>query len=199
MQKKGLELSLTVLVLIIITIIIFIGGIAMVWKFFAEAEEIKGGIEKSTQEQIEALLREGNEIVAIPINTKHVQIGKDAMFGLGIRNILGRQNFFIRLDFAGIYDKKGKTLEVGQDEFHLEQEWLGNFQDQGPIDIDKNTYEVVPIRIRAANTISAGQNTPKGAIVVFNVCVHAGNPVPECVLGDPSIYDKIHQVFIETK
>lgn len=199
MDKRGLELPLTVMVLIIISIIIFIGGIAMVWRFFAEAEEIKGGIEKSTQEQIEALLRQGNEIVAIPINTKHVQVGKEAMFGLGIRNILERQNFFIRIDFAGVYDRKGKTLEVGYHETYLEQEWLGNFQDQGPIDIDKNKYEVVPIRIRAANTISAGQNTPKGAVVVFNVCVHAGNPAPDCVLGDPSIYDKIHQVFIETR
>ncbi len=199
MHKKGMELSLTVLVLIIISIIIFIGGIAMVWKFFASAEEIKGGIERSTEQQIEALLREGNEIVAIPVNTRQVQVGKEAVFALGVRNIRERQNFFIRTDFAGIYDKKGKTLEVGYDEAYIEQNWLGGFQDQGPIDLDKNKYEVVPLRLKAANAISQGQQTPKNAVVVFNVCVHAAKPATECVIGDPSVYDKIHQVFIETR
>lgn len=198
MDRKGLELSLTVLVLIILTIIIFIGGITMVWKFFAEAEEIQVGIEQNTQRQIEALLREGNELVALPVNTKKVATGKETAFGLGIKNIYETQGFFVRMDFAGIYDTKGKTANVGYDTDYVEQQWLGAFQEQGPITIARNKFELVPLSVRAATTVSQGQPTPKGMIVAFNVCVFPGNPGGECEIGNPAVYDKIRQIFIET-
>ncbi len=199
MDRKGLELSMTIIVTIIISIIIFIGGISMVWKFFASAEEIKGGIEKQTQNQIEALLRQGTEIVAIPINTKQVQTGREATFGLGIRNIEGdKTGFYILISFAGIYDKSGKTIDIGEKE-QIERNWLGNFKEQGPIYIDKNKYEILPLSISAAATVGDGQATPRGATVVFNVCVCAGIECgSECARGAP-VYDKIRQIFIEIK
>ncbi len=198
MNRKGLELSLTVLVLIILTIIIFIGGISLIWKFFAGAEEIQAGIEQNTQQQIEALLREGNELVVLPINTKKVAAGKEATFGLGIKNIHETQGYFVRMDFAGIYDSKGKTANTGYDTDYVEQEWLGAFQEQGPINVARNKFELVPLRVRAATTVSQGQPTPKGMIVAFNVCVFPGNTGGECEIGNPAVYDKIRQVFIET-
>lgn len=198
--KKGLELSLTVIVLIILSIIIFIGGITLVWRFFAGAEEIKGGIEMQTKQQIESLLRQGNELVAIPINTKNVPVGSEATFGLGIRNILETQGFFVRLDFAGLYDQKGKEVQTGYDQDYIEQNWLGGFKEQGPIMIKRNSFEIVPVRIRTASTISPGQPTPRGTIAVFNVCVFSGTYVTgtPCELNAP-VYDKIKQVFIEAR
>jgi hypothetical protein len=200
MRKRGLELSLTVLVLIILTIIIFISGIALVWRFFASAEEIKDGIEQSTKEQIETLLRQGNELVAIPINTKAVTPGNEAVFGLGIRNIDAAQDFHILTDFAGIYDTRGKALQVGYDEAHITDTWLGTFREQGPVPIERNKYEVVPLRVRAGETISAGQPTPRNAIAAFNVCVFNSQPLPDakCVIGQ-TVYDNIHQIFVEIK
>lgn len=197
--KKGMELSLTVIVLIILTIIIFIGGIALVWKFFGAAEDIKGGIEMSTQQQIEALLRQGNELVAIPVNTKTVTTNKEVVFGLGVRNIKDAQNFFVRLDFVGLYDRQGQVVDsVTPDEAYLEQEWLGNFKEQGPVSIARNKYEIIPLRVRAASTVADGQQTPRGALAVFNVCVCENNPCGDCVAGSP-VYDKIRQVFVEIK
>jgi hypothetical protein len=198
-NKRGLELSLTVIVLIILTIIIFIGGVALVWKFFAGAEEIKAGIELQTKQQIEALLREGTALVAIPVNTKQVRLGKETTFGLGIRNIQETQGFFVRMDFAGIYDQKGRAAQVGYDTAYIEQHWLGGFQEQGPFSIGRNKYEIIPLRVRVATAISEGQPTPKGMLVVFNVCVFAGNPGGECEVGNPGVYDKIHQVFVNVR
>ncbi len=199
MNKKGLELSMTVIVLIILSILIFIGGITMVWKFFAGAEEIKGGIEKQTQDQIEALLRQGTEIVAIPINTKQVAVGKEAVFGLGIRNIeADEQGFYVGITFSGIYDEAGKEM-VGEKDY-IEQNWLGSFKEQGPIFIDKNKYEILPLRIRAAMLVGDNQNTPKSATIVFNVCVFRTENAGECIPENrANIYNKIRQVFIQTK
>ncbi len=201
-NKKGMELSLTVIVLIILSIIIFMGGIALVWKFFAGAEELKAGIELKTKEQIEALLRQGTDLVAIPVNTKILPIGKEAMFGLGVRSTLqGKHDFFVQLAFDGIYTKRGKTLPgIAVDPSlaaHIEQVWLGGFKEQGPIAIEHNAFEVIPLRVRAGRTINEGLPTPKGAIVVFNVCVCADNPCGECELNTP-VYEKIKQVSIET-
>jgi hypothetical protein len=201
MDKKGLELSMTVIVTLILSVMIFIGGITMVWKFFASAEDIKGGIEKQTQDQIEAMLRQGTDIVAIPINTKQVATGKEAVFGLGIKNVGEDQGFYVALSFSGIYDKGGQPLGIGTKEY-IEQYWLGGFKKQGPINIQRNKYDTVPLRIRAATSIDNGQTTPKQAMVVFNVCILNPDPGDDfnCELGIPpgALYDKIRQVTIET-
>jgi hypothetical protein len=202
MNKRGMELSLTVLVLIILSIIIFIGGIALVWKFFAGAEEIKGGIEKNTKDQIEALLRSGNEIVAIPINTQKVVPGREAVFGLGIRNIKPQDtSFFVRIDFAGIYDAKGKQLQVGYDESYIEQNWLGAFQESEAVDIARNQFETVPLRVRAGPNLDAyGTSPPKGTLVAFNVCVFADQPLGDCTPENrENAYDKMRQVIVDIR
>lgn len=204
MDKRGLELSLTVIVLIILSIIIFIGGISLVWKFFAGAEEIKGGIEMQTKQQIESLLRQGNELVAIPINTKKAPVGSETTFGLGIRNIIAEQGFYIQIDAAEppLYDQKGKEIQgVSASTEFIEENWLGGFREQGPIMIKQNQYELVPLRIRAASSVDFQSPTPRGSIVVFNVCVFAGQAGGECVIQNAgATYDKkIHQLFIEVR
>lgn len=195
MNKKGMELSLTVIVLIIISIIIFIGGMSMVWKFFRSAEEIKAGIDQQTKGQIEALLREGNDIVAIPINTQQVQLGRDATYGLGIRNIRPQPTmFFIQLNLAGVFDQKGKALPYDKDA--IEKAWLGNFQSYENINIAHNKYEIVPLAVRAAH----GANVAKGSLVVFNVCVctDVAETCGECTANTP-VYDKVHQIFVDVR
>lgn len=202
-NKKGMELSLTVLVLIILTIIIFIGGIAFVWKLFAGAEEIKAGIDLSTQRQIEALLRDSNELIAIPINTKSTNPGKEVTFGLGIKNIQSTRGYFVFMSFSDLYDLQGKRIEAG-DKAHIEERWLGGFQRQGPIEVAKNKDAVVPLRIRAATTVAEGQATPRNAIAAFNVCVSDAELAEgtDCAPGIPpeTLYgNKIRQVFVEIR
>lgn len=201
MDKKGLELSMTVIVTIIISVLIFIGGLTMVWKFFGSTTEIQGAIDQNTKNQIEALLRDSNDLVAIPINSQQVRAGKEATFGLGIRNIQETQAFYVRIDFAGLYDTKGQKIEgITPDDTYVNEQWLGNFQEQGPINIAKNKFEIVPLRVRAAAMISDTEQTPRNSMAVFNVCVFAGNPGGECALSNKmNVYDKIRQVIVEVK
>jgi len=205
MHKKGMELSLTVLILIILSIIIFIGGMSLLWKFFQGAESIKGGIDMQTKNQIESLLREGNELVAIPVNTQTAAVGKELAYGLGIRNIQETQGFTVKLNFAGVFDQQGKRLEIGYNTEAVENAWLGNYQLQGPIMIARNAYEFVPLHVRVAPSVD-GTQMPHNTLAVFYVCVFAGN-VPEnandCDPKNPdtvaAVYDKIHQIFVNVQ
>ncbi len=200
-DKKGLELSLTVIVVIIISIIVFIGGITFAWKMFKGAEEIKAGIDKQTRDQIEAMLREGTELVAIPINTKSASLGSDATFWLGIRNIHQDQEFYVRIDFEGIYDINGKKLDVFPDPEFVEKEWLGGFQEIGPTTIARNKYETIPLRVKAGAMISPTEQTPRNSIAIFNVCVFPNNPGGECEPANKinTYNDQINQVFVEIR
>jgi hypothetical protein len=202
MDRKGLELSMTIIVLLIISVIVFIGSITLVWKLFAGAEEIKAGIDLQTKNQIEALLRSGNELVTIPVNTQQASVGQEKAFGLGIRNIAeDERGYYVLLGFSNIYDRAGKPLS-GADKEYVESRWLGNFISEGPIYIARNKYEIVPLRVRTDTRIGENQPTPKGSIVVFNVCVFDTPLQDQTVCNADArsvVYDKIKQVFIEIK
>jgi len=199
-----MELSLTVLVLIILSILIFIGAISLVWKFFAGAEDIKAGIDLQTEQQINALLRGGNELVAIPVNTKSVAIGREAVYGVGIRNLGDERDFHVWLNFEDMYDRAGKRAGVGYSREYIEQYWLGSFQTLGPVLIAKHQYEIIEPRIRVAPMVAEDAATPKNVIAAFNVCVSDQLPetVGPCTLDTPTdlLYGKkIRQVYVETK
>jgi hypothetical protein len=197
MNKKGLELPINMIVLLIISIIIFIGGIALVWKMFGGAGEIQSGIDLQTKSQIEAMLRDSNEIVAIPINKKTADLGKDSTFGLGIRNInTDERGFSVVIGFSGIYDRAGKQIDIGSKDY-IESKWLGSFKTQEQIYIKPKKYETIQLRVRAGTQVDDGVSTPRGATAVFNVCVFDAEP-SECVLQAP-VYDKIYQIMLEVR
>ena len=201
--KKGIELSMTVIVLLIISIIIFIGGITLLWKVFGGAETIKQGLDQQTQTQIQSLLREGNDIVAIPINTLQVVPGKPALFGLGIRNIKPQpKTFSVLLGSAGVYDRQGKPIASSKE--YLEENWLGNFKTIGNINLAHNQDVTIPLHVRTTPYIDSYDNRPpKGSLVVFNVCVLEDTelPPPEavCDAKNPAAYGGVHQIFVEIK
>jgi hypothetical protein len=199
MDRKGLELSMTIIVLLIISIIIFIGGIAMVWKMFGAAEEIKGGIDLQTKSQLESLLSSGNEVVALPINTKQVAYGKEATFGLGIRNIEADQTGFnVMIALSGMYDAKQQPIGNADPAF-VEANWLGTFRNQNDIYIGKNKFVVLPLYVKAGTMIADNVPTPRGITAVFNVCVCAATECGECTPNNPAIYGKIRQIFLQVK
>ena len=67
--------------------------------------------------------------------------------------------------------------------------------------IKQGQFEIVPLRVRVASSVDIQSPTPRGSIVVFNVCVFAGQAGGECVIQNAgATYDgRIHQVFIEVR
>ena len=176
-NKKGFELSATVIVLLIITIIIFTSSLFFVKKFFTEAEELKTEIERSTQEQIESLLRSGN-VVAIPLNKKTIKRGNDEIFGLGIRNVGADKKFWVSTSFYKAFGIDGKT-PIPANKWYIDENWLLYFE--GPYNLRSNELKLVPVSIKVGN--AADYNVPTQAgTYVFNVCVFTGDSYMDCDL-----------------
>ncbi|MBD3303721.1 hypothetical protein GF343_01125 [Candidatus Woesearchaeota archaeon] len=200
-NKKGFELSATVIVLLVITIVIFMGSLFFLKKFFSGAEEIKGEIERSTQEQIENLLRSG-DLVAIPINKKTVKKGNGAVFGLGIRNVGAQKTFTVVSGFHKAFEIDGKT-EIPADPWYINDNWL--LYSEGPYRLDSNELKLVPVSVTAGHAIDdLGTSTETGTYI-FNVCVFKGDVAIDCdleafsTMGFPDeLYSKkVYQMLVE--
>lgn len=201
MRKKGLELSATVIVLLVITIVIFIGSLFFLKQFFAGAEEIKGEIERSTQEHIENLLRSG-DLVAIPLNKKIIKKGNGAVFGLGIRNIGANKEFTVVANFHKAFDIDGRT-EIPADQFYINDNWM--LYSEGPYRLASNELKLVPVSITVGHAIDDYGSSVKAGTYIFNVCVFTGGFVMDCDLeafrsaGIPDeLYSrKAYQILVE--
>lgn len=202
MNKKGFELSATIIVLIIITIVIFIGSLYFLKTFFTGAEQIKGEIEHSTQERIESLLRSG-DLVAIPLNKKVIKKGTGEAFGLGIRNVGADKSFTVVTNFHKAFGPDGKTPIVDADPFFIAENWL--LYSEGPYRLRSNELKLIPISITVGNAIDYSGTSTKPGTYVFNVCVFKGTDMYECdvetfkTIGFPDeLYNsKVYQMLVE--
>lgn len=198
--KKAFELSATIIVLLVISIVIFAGGIILVKKLFSGAEEIKGEIERSTQEQIESLLR-GGGIVAIPLNKKEVPRGKGNVFGLGIRNVGSEGEFWVAVKFYKAVLPDEKT-PIAVDDDYINEHWI--LYSEEPFSLAPNKFKLVPIALSVGNSVDAIGTLTSAGTYLFNVCVFKGQQ-DECSLdafsttGFPDhLYSKkVYQILVE--
>lgn len=194
MNKRGIEFSVGFLVGLIIAILIFSLSLYFVFKWFGEAEELKGDIDKQTQERIMSTLKTGNQQVGIPISVAEVKKGQMATFGLGVRNIGSEAEFSATINFAGAYDEKGNQMAVDDD--YIDTNWLGNLQTINMFTLKKNEMQIIPILVRASAQMAQGTSTQKGDYV-FNVCVWQGL-AQECSLSkrNEAFTQKIYQITV---
>ena len=203
-NKKGIELSIGMIVVLILSILIFALSVYLVFKWFKGAEFIKAEIDKQTEEQITAALRAGNTLVAIPVAVRPAKKGDAVNFGLGIKNVGQEGDFSAALSFAGAYATNGNPIIV--DEEYMNKNWLGNFNVVETFHLKKNEQKLMPIQVRAYQAIQEGVLTPKGDYV-FNVCVYDkplqdGMPWAECSVAQYNIAassyytGKIYQVTV---
>lgn len=88
MNKKGaIGLSINVLVIIIISLVVLGLGISMLYGFIGGAKKIKGQLDSRTDSELERLLTDQGQQVALPLHTTSIFRGDSHVFGLGILNI----------------------------------------------------------------------------------------------------------------
>ena len=159
-KKAGIELSLGFIIFLILGLIVFTGMLALANKFFAKTNEIQANLDSQTDAQIENLLDTGEKVI-IPVTRKVGNKGDVLVFGLGIRNDLGREELF------GV---RVKCNPVGG---ACDNSWIqmfdGNTPTGGPlagwvvikkgtrfgIDIDNNDKVKIPIGIKVPNTAAS--------------------------------------------
>lgn len=92
-MKKGMELSINMLVVIILGIFILSAGFIFLNKIVNTNEELLKSIDQDTQTKIENSLSRG-ELVAIPNNVRNARFKVPEYFGIGIKNKLTREYEF---------------------------------------------------------------------------------------------------------
>lgn len=202
--KKGLEISIGMVVVFILSIIIFSMSVYLVFKWFGGAEQLKAEIDKQTEEQIVAALKTGNALVAIPIAVRQTEKGDAVNFGLGVKNVGQDGEFSAAVSFSGAFLPDGNPIYV--DEIYVNKNWLGNFNIIDTFRLRKNEQKLTPIQIRAYPTITEAAATTKGDYI-FNICVYDkplqnNQPWAECsarqygIAANSFYTSKIYQVTV---
>ena len=181
-SKKALELSINFLVVVILGLAMLSMGIIAFNKFFKGAESIKQRYDAQTESQLEALLSSG-EKVAIPFTKKNVIAGESAIFGIGILNILGKEQLFV--------------VDVRCDEFiprnSNNPESCNSFDKNilytSDHTLKNNEEQKLPIAV--STTKSDKQGT-----YILNVCICEGR----CVCNGPpypgNLYQDLHKLYL---
>ena len=178
MNKRGIALSINFLVVIIISLVVFGSGIAFLYKLMGSAEEFKGSLDSKTADQLNRLLVDQGQKVALPRQSVHTEPGKITSFGIGILNIQELKygtKFTIKIEPSVAVDKNNKPLTLPG------KEWL--LFNAGPYVIKENEHKSVPIGISIPKT------TKKGTYI-FNAKILDGNG---------KIYDNIKKFNVVVK
>ena len=117
-NKKGaIGLSINTLVVVIISIVILAGGMAFLYKLIGGAEDIKTQIDQKTDQQLESLLVNQGQQVALPLHVATVERGDNHVFGIGILNINPNINSFkIEITLSKLVDPSGKETSLTDSE-----------------------------------------------------------------------------------
>lgn len=205
MNKKAMEFSIGMIVGLILSILIFSMSLYFVFKWFGSAEELKGEIDRQTQQQIMSALKTGNQLVAMPISIQEGKRGSAVTFGVGVRNIAAEDDFSMAVSFSGAFTPDGKVIPV--EKTYIDQKWLGTSATVDTFTLKKNEEKLIPILLKADVSTAPGVSAQKGDYV-FNLCVYKqplrsdGQPYAECsknqfqINSDAFYTKKIYQIVI---
>ncbi|MBI1969913.1 hypothetical protein HYS48_04430 [Candidatus Woesearchaeota archaeon] len=87
-NKRGIELSLHLLVIFIISIILFAFGMVFARNFLKSSEELIEMTQEDIDKRMQALSCSGAEIVCLDLGSKELERGEQHIFGLNIVNAL---------------------------------------------------------------------------------------------------------------
>lgn len=179
-SKKGIELSITFIVILIITVLLLVFSLYLLGIIGYGAASVGEQLDRTTQARIEALLKQENAIVAVPFNVKDVDVGEFALFGVGIKNIGNDSTFGMIVRFDGAYSPDGRTLAV--DDNYVNERWVGTSKESTPLPLRRNEYRSLGFTLKVDDRVAQQQSTPAGDYV-FNVCVYrVGDDKPSCLV-----------------
>ncbi len=172
-QKKGvLGLSMETLVVVIISLVVLMGGIALMYKWVYGAESLKSSIDEQTNAELDRLLVEQGKQVALPRNVADVSRGENHIFGLGILNIGEKNNFWVEIyPPEEIADTSGNIVGVTVDQ----TEWLLFDGNSFPLEQGQSAKQFINVMV--PKDASLGQ-------YIFSVKVKYQNDVEQKQYGN---------------
>ena len=182
MGTKGMEMSINFLVVVILGLAMLSMGVLTFTKFFKGAATIKEKYDSQTDAQLDALLSSGDR-VAVPFPKKSTVAGDTAVFGIGILNILGKEQLFVVDVKCDEFIPRGKTdpeacSSIDKNIIFTSDHTLKN-----------NEQQKQPIAV-------ASQRSDRQGTYIINVCVCEGR----CICNGPpypgNMYHDLHKIYL---
>lgn len=128
-KKAALELPVNMLVVVIISIVILASGITLMYKFIDSAGDFKAKIDAKTDAELERLLVDQGQKVALPLYTATVERGGTHVFGIGILNIIEEtMQFRVEVELSKVVDVQEQDITASVDKAAVEQWLLYDFE-----------------------------------------------------------------------
>lgn len=166
MNNKGLQLSMSVVVLLVISIVIFTYSVYFLYNIIKINPVVEERIDLQTKQAIEQMLFQENELVAIPFHSKEAVVGDTVIFWMGVRNVgSNEESFTVTTTFEGAFTKDYKKLDVDES---IVNSWVrkGNFNIGS---LSAKEYKKVPLAITVGELLGSKPTLPGSYI--FKVCV----------------------------
>ncbi|PIN81136.1 hypothetical protein COV11_02570 [Candidatus Woesearchaeota archaeon CG10_big_fil_rev_8_21_14_0_10_30_7] len=165
--KKGIQLSINVLVLMIISIVIFSFSMYFLYKYIPTSTPEE--LDVMTQQAIERMIFQDNKLVAIPYNSKPARIGETVLFGLGVRNVFNdAREFEVQLEFSKAFSYN--MQELTNVDSRTMQKWLGTNVNLNLGKLNAKELKKEPLGITVGEYIKQGELTKPG-IYFFTIKV----------------------------
>lgn len=154
-NKKGVvSLSINVLVIIIISLVILGLGVSLLFKFIGTSVDVKTDLDERTSQQIESLLVDKGQIVALPLHVKTVFPGSQPIFGIGVLNINDLDEFTLQTSLSTYIDEQGKG-QTSPELITKAQDWL--LYSPAPFTVKQNENEKLSILVNVPKDAPPGQ------------------------------------------
>ena len=163
-KKAAIGLSINTLVVVIISLVILGSGITMLYKFIGGAEDIKGQLDSKTNEELERLLVNQGERVALPLNS--ITIPKDE------GHVFGKADFNIVVGLSKFINSNDEIVDIKPNEETEILDWL--LYNDEPTTIAENEHHKESIMVNVPNTAVDGRYIFK-AQVFMNGAESYGN------------------------
>ncbi|PIN74369.1 hypothetical protein COV20_00400 [Candidatus Woesearchaeota archaeon CG10_big_fil_rev_8_21_14_0_10_45_16] len=164
MNKKGaIGFSVNLLVTIIISLVILGAGITLLYQFIGGAEDIQTGLDERSEQELERLLTNQGQQVAISLHTTTIERGQSHVFGIGILNIGEARDFTVTIEPPQQVIVNNQAQPLAEPDKTLT--WL--LYDPGPFHLSQNENTKEAILIKPDTAAITGQ-------YIFTVRVFAG-------------------------
>ncbi len=154
-KNGGIDISINMLVIVIISLVILSSGIILMYQFIGGAEEIKMDLDQRTNDELERLLVNQGERVALPLHIADISRGDIHVFGLGVLNTLGtNQEFLITIELKRVSDETEQEITAKINKAEV-QDWL--LYNTQPIFISEGSNIKEPILVSVPKNAVKGQ------------------------------------------
>ncbi|HLC81745.1 MAG TPA: hypothetical protein VJH68_03740 [Candidatus Nanoarchaeia archaeon] len=190
-QKGAMELSINMLIVIILSIVILASGVTLMYKFISGAEDTKQVLDSKTSAELERLLVDQGQMVALPLSRAELNGGESHLFGLGILNIGGVGNLFkITAELSQATDESEKEIPFEDAEKQqITNTWL--FYDTSELSLTENEHRKESISVTVPKDALKGE-------YIFNVKVWYASSAPAGGVQD-SQYGNTQKFYIKVK